>query len=97
MKISVKEFEKLMQTYFNKGADAINKKYRPLIVANKQAGERIRELEQQNEKLEERVGILRLESNEFEDRWLKEHDKVIELKKQLDDYKNDITPLESEK
>ena len=87
MKISVKEFEKLMQTYFDKGANAIDKKYRPLIVANKQAGERIRELEEKNEKLKERVGILSLESAEFEERWLKEQDKVIELEKQMEKLK----------
>ena len=46
MELSVKEFEKIMKTYFDKGADAIDKQYRPLIVANKQAGERIRELEE---------------------------------------------------
>ena len=44
MELSVKEFEKIMQTYFDKGSDAIDRQYRPLIVANKQAGERIREL-----------------------------------------------------
>ena len=96
MELSVKEFEKIMQTYFDKGAAAIDKQYRPLIVANKQAGERIRELEEQNEKLKERVGMLSLESADFEDRWLKEHDKVIELEKQLEQYRQDITPLDSE-
>ena len=96
MKISVKEFEKIMQTYFDKGADAIDKQYRPIIVANKQAGERIRELEEQKEKLKERVDILSLESADFEDRWLKEHDKLIELEKQIEQYRQDITPLESE-
>ena len=97
MELSVKEFEKIMQTYFDKGADAIDKQYRPLIVANKQAGERIRELEEKNEKLKEKVDLLSLESADFEDRWLKEQDKVIELEKQLEQYRQDITPLESEK
>ena len=95
MELSVKEFEKIMQTYFDKGADAIDKQYRPLIVANKQAGERIRELEEKNEKLKERVGLLSLESADFEDRWLKEQDKVIELEKQLEQQKKQIEEYQS--